>query len=50
MPVFWGDNKALQLAARKSVDCMIPLKDRDRLTQQSVILIEQSVYDIGTLT
>ena len=35
-----GDNKAL--SARKSVDCIIPLKDRGTLIEQSVILIEQS--------
>ena len=38
---FWGDNKAL--SARKSVDCIIPLNDRDTLIEQSVILIEQSL-------
>jgi len=41
MLVFLGYNKAL--SARKSVDCIIPLKDQDTLIEQSVILIEQSL-------
>jgi len=41
MLAFWDDNKAL--AARKSIDCIIPLKDRDTLIEQSIILIEQSL-------